>query len=59
MRNAEVRAEAVRTGVKLWQVAEAMGIADTSLSRKLRHELTEEERDNMMAVIHKLAAKKE
>lgn len=59
MKNAEVRAEAVRTGVKLWQVAEAMGIADTSLSRKLRHELTEEERDNMMAVIHKLAAKKE
>lgn len=59
MKNAEVRAEAVRTGVKLWQVAEAMGIADTSLSRKLRHELTEEERDNMMAVIHKLAAEKE
>ena len=39
MSNEALRRFAAGNGVKLWQVAEALGIADTSLTRKLRKEL--------------------
>lgn len=40
MSNEALRRFAAGNGVKLWQVAEALGIADTSLSRKMRKEAT-------------------
>lgn len=39
MANLDIRAAAVSAGVRLWRVADALGIADASLSRKLRKEL--------------------
>jgi hypothetical protein len=41
--------------VKLWQVAEALGIADCSLSRKLRRELPVEEKEKIFSIIRELA----
>lgn len=38
----------------MWRVAEALGMADTSLSRKLRHELPEEEKMKILDVIERL-----
>lgn len=55
MANLDIRANAVRYGVKLWQVADELGIADTSLSRKLRRELPPDERDKILSIIDKLA----
>ena len=55
MANLDIRANAVRCGVKLWQVADELGIADTSLSRKLRRELPPDERDKILSIIDKLA----
>ena len=43
MSNEALRRFAAGNGVKLWQVAEALGIADTSLSRKMRKELPPDE----------------
>ena len=48
MANLDVRAAAVSSGVRLWRVAEELGIADASLSRKLRRELPPEEKERIL-----------
>lgn len=55
--NSEIRVKILTTGVKQWQIAEKMGIADTSLSRKLRYELSEKEKIKILAIIDELAKK--
>lgn len=52
--NLDIRRAAAGAGVKLWQVAEALGIADCSLSRKLRRELPQEEKARILAIIQGL-----
>ena len=54
--NIEIRECAKKNGVKLWMVAEAMGIADSGLSKKLRRELPKDERERILSVINQLAA---
>ncbi|MCI7727894.1 MAG: hypothetical protein MSH58_12310 [Clostridiales bacterium] len=53
--NTEIREAAKRNGVRLWQVAEGIGISDAAFSRKLRRELSASERERVMTVIEKLA----
>lgn len=55
MYNQDIRRTAAGAGVKLWQIAEALGIADCSLSRKLRRELPAEEKRRIFAIIDRLA----
>lgn len=55
MTNADIKVAAMRAGVKLWELAEALGIADTSLSRKLRHELPEDEKQKILEIIDRLS----
>ena len=55
MANLDVRAAAVSSGVRLWRVAEELGIADASLSRKLRKELPQEEKAQIFAIIKRLS----
>lgn len=55
MTNAKIRIYAMETGVKLYQVAEELGIWDTALSRKLRKELDDEETARIIAIIDRLA----
>lgn len=57
MANKEIKVRAFEAGVKLWQIAEALGIADTSLSRKLRKELNAEEKRKIFAIIDEIAAR--
>lgn len=59
MCNKAIREEAKKTGVRLWQVAEACGINDGNFSRKLRRELPQEEKEKILAVIHRLAKEKQ
>lgn len=54
--NAEIRAAAKRAALPLWKVAEASGIADTTFSKRLRHELPEDQKREFLAIIEKLAA---
>lgn len=54
--NDEIRAAAKEKKVKLWQIAEQLGLADCNFSRKLRRELPEEEKDNILSIITRIAA---
>ena len=53
--NVDVRRTAAGNGVRLWQIADALGISDCSLSRKLRKELSAEEKATVFAIIRNLS----
>lgn len=50
-KNLDIRNEAKKAGVKLWQIAERLNITDGNFSRKLRKELTDEEKTQIRAII--------
>lgn len=54
MRNQDIRDEIRDAGLRLWQVADELKIADYNLSRKLRHELTDEEKAKIRSIIDEL-----
>lgn len=58
-KNFDIKQKALKSGVCLWEVAEAMGIADTSMSRKLRKELPQDEKQRIFDIIDQIAAEKE
>lgn len=55
MKNLDVRRATAGSGVRLWQIADALGIADCNLSRKLRKELPDEEKKAIFAIIQDLS----
>ncbi len=55
MYNVDVRRTAAGNGIRLWQIADALGISDCSLSRKLRKELSAEEKAAVFAIIRNLS----
>ena len=58
-RNETIRGAARSKGVRMWQIAETLGINEAVFSRKLRHELPEKETLNILAVIAQLAKEDE
>lgn len=56
--NLDVREKAKKSGIKLWQIAEVIGINDGNLSRKLRRELPEEEKKHIFSIIEELRGTK-
>lgn len=57
--NMEIRSSAKKAGVKLWEVAEAIGITDGMFSRKLRRELPEAEQRKILCIVADIARRKE
>lgn len=55
MKNQEIRTLAKESSVRLWQVAEALGVADTTFCRKLRKELPPDEKEKILSIIAELA----
>lgn len=55
MANQDIRRAAGGSGVKLWQVAAALGINDSTLSRKLRKELPPSEKEKILSIVAELA----
>ena len=54
LRNADLR-EAIReSGVRQWELAEAVGIREETLSRKLRYELEPEEKEKLLRAVEQL-----
>ena len=51
LKNKAIREYAKSCGVRLWEVAEAYGLSDQNFSRKLRHELPEDEQARIMQII--------
>ena len=55
MCNLDLREYAKRKGVKLWLIAEKLGITDVTFSKKLRREFSEERKKEIFAIIDVLA----
>ena len=53
--NSDIRNAAIKKGVKLWELAAELGHTDSWLSKKLRLELPEEQKAEMLKVIDELA----
>lgn len=54
MQNVEIREAAKRAGVRLWQIADRLGMNDGNFSRRLRHELPEADRVRVLEIIKEL-----
>jgi hypothetical protein len=58
-RNEDLREQAVRLRIRLWEVAEALGMSDTKLSVMLRYELTRRQRDKVLKAIEEIARRRD
>lgn len=54
MANKDIRLAAGAKGLKLWQIADALGITDSYFSRKLRKELPPEDKEKIFTLIAQL-----
>lgn len=57
MCNFEIRCAAGGYGLKMWQVAEEIGMNESAFSRKLRKELPPDEKQRILEAIDRLAKK--
>ena len=55
MANESLKLYAAGKGVRLWQIAQAIGMLDSSFSRKLRSELSDEQKKDLVLVIDRLS----
>ena len=53
--NENIKKYAKDNKVKLWQIAEKIGLLDTSFSKKLRHQLSMAEENKIFAIIDEIA----
>lgn len=58
MTNQKVRQAAKAADVKLWEIAERLGITDSTFSRKLRREFTTDEQARVLEIIAILGKEK-
>ena len=54
--NTVIRSAAKCSGIFLWQIADALGVQESSFSKRLRKELSAEEKKKILAIIDVLAA---
>ena len=54
--NQEIRDYAVKNSVYLWEIALALGVSEPTMTRKLRTELPDRDREEIMRIINDLAA---
>ena len=54
MRNDEIRKKAKEAGIRFWEIGLRMGLNDGNFSRKLRVELSEEEKQRIFSIIEEL-----
>ena len=55
MYNKDIRTYAKENNVKLWQIAKAMGISEPTMTRKLRSELPEQDKQTFRRIIDELS----
>lgn len=55
MKNLDIREKAQENKVKLWEIAQELNINDGNFSRKLRKELSSEEKQTIFKLINKLS----
>ena len=55
MNNLKIRFKLIEKNKKLWWLAKAMGISESTITRKLRDELSEEEQARIVQLIEQKA----
>ena len=55
MSNTDVRQYAKKNGVFFWQCAQAMGVSESTMTRRLRTELPEQDKQTLFQIIDNLA----
>ena len=55
MTNEAIRKSISNSGLKYWEVADAVGIADTTFAKWLRHELPEDKKKQVLSAINRLS----
>lgn len=58
-RNTDVRQAIKGNAVLMWQIAEGLGMADSSLSRKMRQELPPETKQRIYEIIDRIVKERE
>lgn len=53
--NNDIRLLAAGKGVRLWQIAKALGVSETWFIRIMREELPEQKREQIIKIINDLA----
>ena len=56
MSNLDVRTIAKENGVRLWEIADKLGISEPTITRKLRRELPADEKQKILSIIDEIAA---
>ena len=55
MKNLELKKAAKAAGIPLWRIADAIGVGEATMPRKLRHEVPENEKKQLLNLIKQLA----
>lgn len=58
MCNKDLRTYAKEKGVCLWQVAQVLGISEPTMTRRMRRELSQQDKQAMRDMVDALAAEK-
>lgn len=56
--NNDVRLYAKGKDVRLYEIAKVLGVCDMTLSRKLRYELSEPDKEQLRGIIDKIATQR-
>lgn len=51
MNNIEIRTAIKKSGFKHWQIADMIGVADTTFCRMLRRELSEDKKQEILTAV--------
>lgn len=54
MVNTDIQKEIKTAKVKKWQIADQLGMAESTFSRKLRYELSSDEKEKIRAIIKEM-----
>ena len=58
MQNLDVRNMISDSSLKYWEIAEKLGITDSTFSRKLRKEFSEKEKNKIIEIINEISLEK-
>lgn len=53
-RNQDIRTEAKKAGLRLWEIGDKIGLSDANFSRMLRKELSPESKARILTIIKEL-----
>lgn len=54
MQGAEIKAAILNAGLRIWQVADKFGCAESTFSKKLRYEFSADDTEKVLSIIKEL-----